>query len=494
MYNLKFLPFTLLSVTLIPLMVSATPSMDRPNVVLITADDLGFQLGCYGDSDAITPRIDELAAEGVRFTQAHVTQASCSSSRSSMLTGLYPHESGQIGLANRGYSMVSGIQNLPGLLGQAGYHTGIIGKLHVSPGNEFPFDYRETATEPTRSQSSVRRMVGEFLDQTAQDSFFLMLNFFDPHLPFLRQVEGLPAVPVESDNVAPWGFQAGLVDPELMSRIADYRSCIHRLDTLVGIFLDMLEERNLHENTVIVFLSDNGPPFTRAKASEYRVGPHVPFIVKWPGQSDAGSSRDEMISGVDVFATILDAAGIETPSRSVARSLRPLMRSEVDSVEWRKTVFTEFSSHTAGNYFPRRSVSDGAYRLIWNLSTQSKNPLASIGAGPAPEVIKDSRYDGSIIQEIFKRYEQPPELELYDLEIDPYCLVNLAGLPGYENTMSELWAELDRWMKITSDPLRNQRVRLEWERLHRENGSMQWNIPRDEYPQPHACEDISKRG
>ena len=456
MNALRFFSFTPLTMFILPVITSATISMDRPNIVLITADDLGFQLGCYGDSEANTPRIDRLAAEGVRFTQAHVTQASCSPSRSSLLTGLYPHESGHIGLANRGYSMTPGIENIPGLLGKAGYYTGIIGKLHVSPEDEFPFNYRKTDTAPTRSQSSVRQMAGEFLDQAAQNSFFLMLNFFDPHVPFVPQIEGLPEVPVDSESVKPWSFQGGLANAEILNNIADYRSCVHRLDSLLGHFLDMLAERNLIEDTVIIFLSDNGPPFTRAKASEYRAGTHVPFIVKWPGQSKPGSVNKRLISGVDVFATILDAAGMAMPPRTVAQSLRPLLGDEIDFKSWRKTVFSEFSTHTAAHYFPRRSVSDGAYRLIWNLSTKSENPLKTIDGDPAPKVSTDPQYEGTLIEEIFERYEQPPEFELYNLQMDPDCLVNLADKSEHEAIQAGLWAELDRWMEITSDPLRNQ--------------------------------------
>jgi N-sulfoglucosamine sulfohydrolase len=82
-----------------------TASAARPNLILVTGDDMGFQLGCYGDAVATTPHMDRLAREGTRFTRGYITQASCSSSRSSMLTGLYPHQNGQIGLAHLGYSM-----------------------------------------------------------------------------------------------------------------------------------------------------------------------------------------------------------------------------------------------------------------------------------------------------------------------------------------------------------------------------------------------------
>ncbi len=124
-----------------------------PNILLVTADDLGLQLGCYGDTIAHTPNLDRFAGEGVRFTRAFVTQASCSPSRSSMLTGLYPHQNGQIGLSHRGYSIHdSTIPTLPGELKKAGYTTGIIGKLHVNPESCFPFDFKHTSHQTARRE------------------------------------------------------------------------------------------------------------------------------------------------------------------------------------------------------------------------------------------------------------------------------------------------------------------------------------------------------
>ena len=119
----------------------------KMNVLLITADDLGMQVGCYGDQTVPTPNLDRLAAQGVRFTQAYITQSSCSSSRSTMLTGLYPHQNGQVDLVND-YEMHPGIETLPAMLKNQGYRTGIIGKLHVRPENAFPFERVNLADNP----------------------------------------------------------------------------------------------------------------------------------------------------------------------------------------------------------------------------------------------------------------------------------------------------------------------------------------------------------
>ncbi len=134
--------------------ISAAAS-DRPNILLITADDLGNQLSCYGEKRIRTPNLDGLAAGGVRFANAYVAQSSCSSSRAALLTGRWPHQNGQYGLAHLGFRMHPGQKNLPALLKEAGYRTGIIGKLHIEPAAEFPFDWmpakEKVAAGPTRN-------------------------------------------------------------------------------------------------------------------------------------------------------------------------------------------------------------------------------------------------------------------------------------------------------------------------------------------------------
>jgi len=222
------------------------------NVIIITADDLGVQLSCYGDDIIHTPNIDKLAAQGIRFTNAYVTQASCSSSRSSILTGTYPHTNGQIGLAHKGFKLNKDYQNIPQLLKQHGYKTGIIGKLHVNPESLFPFDLFQTNYKEARNVELVAERAETFIKTAADTSFFLYINYSDPHVPFYKEYEGHPLNPLTYDEVKAFNFQ-GIDDQEELERISGYYSCIRRLDEGIGLLMAKLENLGVLENTLIFF-------------------------------------------------------------------------------------------------------------------------------------------------------------------------------------------------------------------------------------------------
>jgi len=180
--------------------VDAPKPLSQPNVLLIVSEDNGPELGCYGDPYVQTPNLDRLAADGVRFTRAYVAQAGCSQSRAAYLTGLYPHQNGQIGLATWGFRMYrKDTPNIVSSLKQEGYRTGIIGKLHINPAEAFPFDFKEipTANFGRKNLGDYAKFARQFITSGA-GPFFLSVNYPDAHSPWLKQVEGLPKVPLEA--------------------------------------------------------------------------------------------------------------------------------------------------------------------------------------------------------------------------------------------------------------------------------------------------------
>lgn len=418
------------------------------NILLITADDLGDQLGCYGDTVAKTPYLDRLATEGTRFTRAYVTQASCSPSRSSILTGLYPHQNGQLGLVNFNYSIHPGTPNVFGLLKKAGYRTGILGKLHVAPEDEFPFDTKELDPGPTREPDWVEKHAAEFFNAPGDAPFFLMLNLLDPHRPFVRQVESSPAHPLGPEDVQPFPF-APADTPAIREAIADFYNCVLRIDDIMGRVLEALRASGKAENTLVIFVSDHGPPFTRAKATCYEAGVRVPFIVHWPG-APAGQTSDALISTIDLMPTLLDAAGAPAPQGLPGKSLGPLLRGE--KTEWRDSILTEYTAHGRNYYFPRRAVSDVRYQLIENLTPGRANLTVEIDGSPIWKAYRNGEPISDEARKMIEQAVNPPAFELYDLERDPHEAHNLADDPAAAETLRRMQAELLAWRKRTDDP------------------------------------------
>lgn len=430
---------------------------NRLNVLLITADDLGLQLSTYGEQLIRTPVLDGLAASGVQFEVAYITQASCSPSRSSMFTGLYPHGTGQYGLTNTGFELHPALRSatLPALLKKAGYRTGIIGKLHVAPESTFPFDYRPSVN--TRKVREVAKAAGEFLEGTG-DPFFLMVNYSDPHAfrrpenrrawYFPEQVDGLPEKPIKPRERTIWPFQ-GIDTPAQRERVANYYNCVLRLDAGVGMLLDVLKKRGHEKDTLIIFLGDHGPPFARGKTTCYEAGLRVPFIVRWPGVSKPMKSK-AMVSSVDILPTILDATNIPLPSGVHGRSLRPVLADS--GAPWREFLAAEFHCHGSRPFYPRRALRDTRYKLIHNLRAGKARPGTGIDGDRAYAISRREEYEGTAVRRAFDTFADPPEFELYDLEKDPYELDNLAGKTELAEIQKRLTAALMKWRRETEDP------------------------------------------
>jgi len=432
---------------------------ERPNVLLITADDLGLQLSCYGDKHARTPNLDALAGAGVRFNTAYVTQSSCSPSRASILTGLYPHSHGHTGLAVVGNPPLDRKYHehtLPAVLKAAGYRTGIIGKLHINPAAAFPFDFNRNRDIGPHGTLEVRGVAGTARDFILQDRaapFFLMVNYFDPHRPLIRQVDGLPEKPYQKGDVPAWPFQQ-VESEKVLEDVADYYNSVRRLDAGIGLLLEALESTGMGRNTLVIFLSDNGPPFARAKTTCYEAGLRVPFIVRWPGVSTAGLVSDAFVSAVDIVPTVLDAVGIEVPGHLQGHSLRAVVGG--DDTNWRRTLAGEFERHTVRPFFPRRALRDDRYKIIHNLLALEQvrlGGLVTVDGDSAPRVALESAYRGTPAQEAMKRLTGPPEWELYDLHGDPNEFVNLAPHPEKAGMLERMKGLLREWQMETKDPL-----------------------------------------
>ena len=426
----------------------------RPNILLIVSEDNGPEIGAYGTPYVSTPHLDALADSGVRFQNAYVPQAGCSQSRAAFLTGLYPHQNGQIGLATWKFGLYrSDTPNIVRSLKQVGYRTGIIGKLHVNPPEAFPFDFAKIPSANFQRERMERyaSFAAEFIGQ-AEQPFFLSVNYPDAHRPFLPQVDGIPERPLQAADVEPLEYMQ--LDSQVLRKdTADYYNSMSRLDRLVGDLLQALADSGKSQDTLVVYLGDHGADLLRGKRTSYEGGVRIPLIIRWPSLQQGGQVREELVSTLDLMPTFLEAAAAGEVEGLAGHSLNPLVAGQ--SPPWREYLFTEYHLHSNHNYFPQRTVRDKRYKLIRNLMPNTVNPGHAFTidkfVGDA-ELLQALERAPERVRTAYQAMARPPEYELYDLAADPYEFSNIASDPAHQDAFERLKARLQQWRVQTNDP------------------------------------------
>ena len=352
-----FAKYSCLAVVFAGLSAYATMAAERPNIVLILADDMGYgDLGCYGHPVAKTPNIDQLAKQGVRFTQHYSNGPECSPTRTALLTGRYQQRAGglecaigtgnvgryddAIRLAASGELGLSAEQAvIPTALQKAGYACGVFGKWHLGyepqfnpiqhgwdeffgylGGNVHYFNHRELSDlhvlfrgrKPIRCEGYMTHLITNdsvaFIKKHKDRPFFLYVSHECPHFPF----QG----PDDRDKV--------VTEENWMERDAEtYVAMLEDLDTEVGRLLATLDTLEIADNTVVVFVSDNGGlseaanmrPLSGAKSTTLEGGIRVPLIIRWPGRIQPGSVSEQVSATFDLTASFLKLAKAETPAK-----------------------------------------------------------------------------------------------------------------------------------------------------------------------------------
>lgn len=458
--------FNFLIITLLIFLYSCQQSKNsenkhQPNILLIVSEDHSQHLSCYGETVITTPNLDKIAREGILFRNAYVTQSVCSPSRSSILTGLYPHQSGHLGLATHGHRMIGEMDNIYALLKHAGYRTGMIGKLHVNPAESFPIDFWPIRSGNFAKQDLYRywEYADSFMNASSKP-FFLMVNFPDSHWPLQDQVDGRPTNPLSPDQVVSFPY-IGYDNERIRSITANYYNCMLRLDECVGELMKKLDNSEYKDNTLVFFLSDHGDQMARGKYNVHEAGVKVPFLMRWPGKISPGIESEALISSIDIVPTILDAVNLKVPENCTGKSLIPLF-SKPD-MNFRDHLFVEQNSDNLTNYFPRRAVRDSRYKLIYSLLEDRENAQANMYimhtehkkpewyGCPTLEEIKTSPYS---IRRIYYMWLHPSKIQLFDLEKDPWEFNDISGYPDNFTIISDLLNALSEWQDKTNDPLR----------------------------------------
>lgn len=431
----------------------------RPNILFILSDDHSApHLRCYGDPNVRTPNIDEIAGKGALFTRMHTGSPQCVPSRATLLTGR-----NAIGIRMTRFSapLPAAIVTFPELLRSAGYYTGIQGRNYHLDGSVRQSPEAAAVFEEFQLRTFHRRVdflhtgpddenlptMQAFLDKVPDGKpFFLWINYSDPHRPYTAPAEFLP----EPDSLV---LPPGYPDTENVRKdLAAYYGEIRQLDEQVGLILNELQDRGLMENTLVIFMGDNGAALLRGKGTLYQTGLRVPFIMRWDRGIRHGLVSDALLSGEDLAPTVLAIAGVQPDKQMSGCSFKELLLG--GNYAANDYIFAQRGAHadllpTSTIAFDlSRCVIGERYKLIYNvLPTLPYTPTDMNGQAFWKELValnNSGELDTSFQRLIFARPR--PMFELFDLEKDPYELNNLYGKDEVANQQQQLLAALNRWM------------------------------------------------
>nr|WP_281352429.1 sulfatase [Phytoactinopolyspora alkaliphila] len=402
---------------------------------MIHCHDVGTFLSCYGMRSVASPHIHRLAEESVVFDRAFSTAPLCTPARSSLFTGLSPHVNGLMGLAHAGWRYRAGVQTLPELLEREGYHTTLVGLQHEHP------DPTVLGFGEVRGIGFLPRAlpVADEAERWLRDRperrrpYFLTVGMWEAHRPWRR--EDYP--PVDPGGIEVPDF---LPDNEhTREDLSGFFGAIRQLDEAVGRVVHAVDRFGDPENTFIVFTTDHGSAFPRAKGTLYDPGVQVPLIVRPPkGWSGSPGRRSRLVSHLDLVPTFMELAGGEPSDRWEGRSLVDDLRG-ADGDDGRAVFFQKTFHDT---YDPMRAVRTSRYKLIRNFTEGPRLVLSKdIEESPTRRGMGDAHL------------APRPPVEVYDLQDDPAEQRDVAALPEFADLVAELSGRLDQWMARTGDPL-----------------------------------------
>ena len=454
-------------------------AQQRPNVILFISDDVSWNdHGCYGNPAARTPVIDQLAARGLRFDQAFLTASSCSPSRSSIITGRYPHNNGKAAELHQPIS--ANLAWFPAMLKEAGYYTVLSGKNHMSVGK---LPAGTTASKHNKawhhtSGGSGKRNTGghanwvkEVQKRPRDKPFFFWFASTDAHRGWNGDGE--------------WNLRYGskhratdvIVPPFLIDSLgtrkdlASYYNEVTRFDFFIGEVVHELRRQKVLDNTLLLIMADNGRPFPRAKTRLHDSGMKTPLVAHWPQVIKPNGVSSNLVSAIDIAPTILEAAGIKPAPSMQGVSFRPIL--EEPQATTRTSAFSEHNWHDYEAH--GRSIRSEGYLLIRNFRPQFawQGPADSVRSPSHRELLAQKKLNKLTAAQAEVLVAPRAEIELYHPATDPHQLTNLAGLAKYSSVQLRLAETLEKWMDETHDSVPKN---ISQDSFHRQTGARLKNV------------------
>lgn len=456
----KLLPFTLAACSLGTVSCQEGEE-EKPNVLFIIAEDMTLDLGCYGRQDVKTPNIDRLAKEGVMYTNARCCAPLSSPTRSAMLTGLHHTITGSHNhRSNRDKPLPDSIIPFTALLRQAGY-TCVLGNR----------DAFENVNNTSNDQESSRKIdcnfkyerVGEYdgvtsfglfdclYDIPQRGPFFNQVTLYVTHRgDWWKSISQKSEHPVDPDSVVLPPYMAD--HPAIRREFACYLDQVEYMDSEVGRILGELESSGKLDNTIVIFIADNGRADIRAKGFLYEDGTHVPMIV-W-GKGIKPGVCDRLVSELDITASILYLAGLDRPSYYQGHVLDEVLRPGDKAECGHQYVYT--ARDTWDEVMECiRGVNDDNFIYIYNYKADDPYDQHHIYMDfyrPAIHIMRKMNQRGELnyAQSLFFADHKPLE-ELYDYRNDPFCINNLAQNPDFAEVLSRMRGYMKEWNSTYPD-------------------------------------------
>lgn len=413
----------------------------QPNVLWISAEDISPSLGCYGDSYAITPRLDQLANEGVRFNRCFTHAGVCAISRSGLITGMYPIAIGSQHMRSQ-IVLPSHVKAFPEYLRAAGYWTTNRSKT------DYNFPPPKAAWDENSPQSR------DWRGRAAGQPFFSVINLTTTHESQIRGKFGETLHDPAKAQLPPY-----IPDTPVTRRDwARYADLLTTLDQQVAAILDQLSVDGLANDTIVFFWGDHGQGLSRGKRWLYDSGTRTPLIIRWPGKLGVGSVCEDLVCFLDFAPTMLRLAGIEIPAHLHGKVLPPIEELKSANGSRPSAVGREFifghRDRMDETYDLIRSARDTRFKYLRNFAPERPyaQNITYMNQMPTMKEWRRLNAEGKLTgaSALHFRATKPVE-ELFDTESDPHEVVNLAERPEHAETLKRMRAALERWQEEIGD-------------------------------------------